>query len=149
MSPWRRMLPADLPAVDALGTAIHTAHPERAAIAAERLALAPETCFVLATPEIQGYLVAHPWAGDPPKLDTLLGTLPAQPDHLYLHDLALAPAARGQRHPAGILPLLPNPIALISVNGTAPFWQAHGFRPAPIAPAKLASYGPGAVYMRR
>lgn len=145
---WRPMRASDLAAVEVLGNAVHTAYYERPEVFAERLALAPETCFVLAGREIQGYLIAHPWSGPPPALDTLLGALPA-PDHLYLHDLALAQAVRGQGHPQAILARLPGPIALIAVGGTAPFWQSQGFAPVPISAAKLASYGAGAVYMRR
>src|SRR3546814_10434423 len=43
-----------------------------------------------------GYVISHPAVfGQPPKLNRLLGAIPAQADCYYIHDLALAPAARG------------------------------------------------------
>jgi broad specificity phosphatase PhoE len=147
---WRPMRPEDLEAVESLGNQIHTAHPERPEIFAERLAVSPQTCFVLESVTLDGYLIAHPWSGPPPPLDTLIQALPNTPDHLYLHDLALAPHARRQGHAQTILAQLPKtPAALIAVGNSAPFWQSQGFRPAPIAPEKRASYGPTAAYMRR
>jgi GNAT superfamily N-acetyltransferase len=149
---WRPMQPGDLAAADALADAIYPDHYERPAVMAERLRLAPDSCFVLADgARLAGYLVSHPWAGPPPPLDSLLGALPATPDHHYLHDLALAPPGRGAGHAARLLrrfAALPD-IRLIAVGTSQPFWRRQGFAPLPIAPAKLASYGPGAAYMGR
>ncbi len=146
---WRPMRAADLAAVEPLSEIIHPSFPEGPEIFAERLALSPATCFVLANPEIHGYLIAHPWSGPPPPLNTLLGTLPKAPEHLYIHDLALLPSTRGQGHGATIVARLTGPIALVSIGNARPFWQAQGFHPAPLPAEKLASYGPTGVYMRR
>lgn len=132
-------------------------HPERRACFAERLALAPESCLVLADGQgVAGYLIAYPWPLQAiPPLDTLLGALPDARDAWYLHDLALLPEARGGGHArAGLVLLFAGidaPIGLVSVNDSAAFWQAQGFEPRenPAIRAKLASYGPRAHYMVR
>jgi len=155
---WRPMQAADLPAVIALGAAIHTHHPEADAVFAERLALAPAGCFVLGTP-VGGYALSHPWRlAGPPPLDSLLGTLPARPEAWHLHDIALAPALRGAgQGAAGLAAILAaaraaglGRISLVAIAGQAARWQRLGFAPAPCArPAALASYGPGAAWMLR
>ena len=160
---WRPMRPGDLAGVVALADAIHPDLPEDLAVFADRLALFPEGCHVLA-PEtltgdtLLGYVVAHPWAGnDPPKLNTVLGALPAVPDALLIHDVALAPGARGQGAAAAIVARLlalaeayPRAM-LVSVYGTAPFWSRFGFRDATalLPPAALAAYGEDARLMVR
>lgn len=158
---WRPLSPADLPAVTAIAEAVHPGYPERPAIFAERLSLFPEGCFLAeADGAPAGYALAHPWMeGAPPALDTLLGRLPDRPDCLYLHDVALLPAARGSglgralivrlealaRHLA-----LPR-ISLVAVNNSQAFWATLGFRNAdhPGLAPKLASYGRDARYMTR
>ena len=149
---WRAMRVGDLPAADVLADQTYPDHFERPAIMEERLRLAPDWCFVLVEGErLLGYLVSHPWAGPPPALDTLLGGLPAHPDHHYLHDLALAPAARGAGHAAALLRRFADvaDVRLMAVGVSPPFWQRQGFVTLPIAAEKLASYGPGAAYMGR
>lgn len=151
------MTPADLPAVLALAAALHPHHPESPAVFAERLALAPEGCWLLG--EGRGYAIAHPWAGAaPPPLDTLLGVLPVRPDALHLHDIALDPAMRGAGHAASIVAALLRAAegrglrraTLVAVDGKDAYWARQGFRP--IAGAEgpaLASYGEDAVAMAR
>lgn len=156
---WRAMTPADLAAVEDLAERIHVDHPEDAAVFAERLRLCPSGCRVLeARGVVAGYLVSHPaLLAAPPALDTLLGALPAAPDTWYIHDLALAPAARGRRAAAaavdGVAALALRHglgvLSLIAVGGSASFWRAQGFTDAPAAPDKLASYGADARYMLR
>jgi ribosomal protein S18 acetylase RimI-like enzyme len=154
---WRAMREDDLDGVVAVARIAFPDHPERRACFAERLALAPDSCFVLAdAQDITGYLVAYPWPMEAiPPLDTLLGSLPEERGAWYLHDLALLPAARGGGHARSGLALLfariDAPIALVSVNESAAFWQAQGFAPreTPALRAKLASYGPQARYMVR
>jgi ribosomal protein S18 acetylase RimI-like enzyme len=143
---WRPMTEADLPGVVALAGAVHPHHPEAPAVFAERLALAPEGCWVLG--EGQGYALAHPWTGlAPPPLDTLLGAVPEGPWHL--HDIALAPAARGAGHAARLLARWPA-ATLVAIAGTGRYWARQGFRRVPCAdPAALASYGAGARFMAR
>jgi GNAT superfamily N-acetyltransferase len=158
---WRAMKPADLPAVAALAAAIHVAHPEEDAVFAERLALFPAGCLVLESPGgVAGYVLAHPWRRlAPPALNTRLGALPADADCLYLHDVALAPSARGRGAAAAALARLDALartshlpcIALIAVGGTMAFWTRQGFVAvdAPSLAAKLRSYDAGARLMQR
>ena len=96
MHSWRPMRAEDLAAVTAISDAVHGRFTEPMAIYAERLALYPAGCRVLAGDAVAGYLISHPWYRDsPPKLGAMLGTIPADADAYYLHDLALLPAARG------------------------------------------------------
>lgn len=148
---WRPMQPADLPAVAAVADCLHPHHPESPAIFAERLALAPAGCHVLADgPVLLGYAVAHPWTGlAPPPLDSLLGALPEWPGPWHLHDIALLPVARGAGHAAALLRRWPR-ATLVAIAGTGGYWAAQGFHDAPCAdPAALASYGAGARFMAR
>ena len=158
---WRPMAAADLDAVEAIAAAVHPAYPERREIPAERLRLHPAGCLVLAGDGgIAGYVVSHPWrALDPPKLDTLLGALPASPATHYLHDLALLPAARGKGAASTVVERLVRvgreaglpTLSLVAVNRSAPFWERHGFVAVrdPALEAALASYDDDARFMVR
>jgi ribosomal protein S18 acetylase RimI-like enzyme len=154
---WRAMEAGDLDGVVAVARIAFPDHPEGRACFEERLALAPESCFVLEGERgVAGYLIAYPWPhGAIPPLDTLLGGLPESRESWYLHDLALLPEARGGGNARAGLALLFDqldaPIALVSVNESAAFWQAQGFVPQddPELRAKLSSYGPDARYMVR
>jgi GNAT superfamily N-acetyltransferase len=146
----------DLAQVEPLGNAIHQDHPERPEIFAERLALCPEGCHALGN--LDGYIISHPWLlGSPPKLDTLLGALPARPDTWYIHDLALHERARGTGAAPAIVAHLATlaqqrnlaTMSLIAVGRSPGFWMRQGFAPAPLPPSKIASYGEGAAYMVR
>lgn len=150
------MTAADLPEVLALAGLLHPGYPESPAVFADRRALAPGFCRML--PGL-GYAIAHPWAGPPPpSLDTVLGTLPASPECLHLHDIALHPAARGTGQAAAVVAALLADAAaaglgrasLLALPGKADYWARLGFRPAawPPGPA-LASYGPGTLPMER
>lgn len=155
------MTERDLPAVQALADAAHPGLSERPEVFADKRAHCPEGCLVLAAGEaVAGYGFAHPWCLDVvPKLDAPLGVLPPRPDCLYLHDVVVAPAARGQGAAGAYvaamsalarsrgLPML----ALVSVHETWPMWQRHGFRVVdrPEMVAVLADYGPAARYMVR
>lgn len=158
------MTTADLAAVNAVAAAVHVDYPEDAAVFAERLALHPQGCYVLAdtagsAAAIAGYLISHPWhRGQPPALNALLGAIPSPASTYYIHDIALLPQARGSGAPSAILPLmirhaetLADNISLVAVGGTAPFWQRHGFAAAgdQALARKLASYGDDARYMIR
>lgn len=154
---WRPMIEADLPAVVALADLAHPHHPESPAVFAERRALAPAGCRVLARGGgLLGYAISHPWTGEaPPPLDTRLGGLPARPGAWHIHDIALRPEARGSGHAVAVLRTLlaasPLPRAtLVALPGTGGTWARQEFRPAPSAdPAALASYGEGARFMIR
>jgi GNAT superfamily N-acetyltransferase len=159
---WRRMRAADLPAVERIAEFLHPDYPEHPAVFAERLALAPIGCWVLAVPAGQalaGYAVTHPWTGrGPPRLNALLGGVPRPAPAWHIHDVALLPAARGGGRGTAVLrQVLARALAagcvratLVAVAGKAGYWQRLGFRPAiPVEPITMASYGPGAVFMAR
>nr|WP_255616967.1 GNAT family N-acetyltransferase [Aurantimonas sp. VKM B-3413] len=149
----------DLPAVGGLAARAHPDLPEDDAVFAERLALFPEGALILAAGDrVAGYAVGHPFhCAGPPKLNTLLGALPARPDCLYIHDIVVAPELRGQGLAAGGVEALLNlaepypATTLVSVYGTAAFWTRFGFEDASdrMAPDVLAGYGPDARWMVR
>ncbi len=158
---WRPLAEADLDAVRRISAAAYPGLQERPAVFAEKLRLYPRGCLAYDRGgEVAGYLFSHPWTlGEAPALDGFLGGLAAAPDCYYVHDLALAPEARGHgaaaQAVARIFALaegerLPA-MALIAVNGAEGFWARHGFREAsnPRLAAKLAVYGAGARYMIR
>ena len=159
---WRPMTEADLDGVTAVAGEAFPNHPEDRACFANRLGLYPNGCRVLADDDgrVAGYLLGYPWRlDDAPALNVLLPGLPEAPEVYYLHDLALASAARGAGHAAkgaalavqaakdAGLPL----VTLTAVNGAAPFWARQGFAPrrSPALAAALIGYGENAVYMIR
>jgi len=159
---WRRMNAADLPAVERIAEQLHPGYPEHPAVFAERLALAPGGCWVLAAPTGQtllGYAVTHPWTGrGPPRLNALLGGVPRPAPAWHIHDVALLPAARGGGRAVSVLRrVLARALAagcaratLVAIAGKSAYWQRLGFRPAVAAdPPAMASYGPGATFMTR
>ena len=161
MTSWRPLSDSDFTAVAALADAAHPGLPERPEILRDKRAHFPDGCLALdSAGRVVGYGLAHPWRLHAvPKLDQPLGGLPPRPDCLYLHDVVVAPEARGQGA-AGIyvarmadlarargLPAL----ALVSVHDTWPMWQRHGFGvvDSPGLGAVLHDYGPSARYMVR
>ena len=159
---WRPMRPTDIDAVVEVARLSFPDHFEDRACFQNRLALYPRGCFVLAEREgaARGYLIAYPWkAESAPPLNTVIEGLPAQPDLIYLHDLALHPEARGGGVTGAIVERLAEQatedgwpaVALVAVNDAVGFWSRHGFveRPAEAMAAKLASYGADARYMLR
>lgn len=158
MTEWGPMAPQHLDAVEALADRVHPELPESRAVLAERLALFPAGCLVLERPEgIAGYAISHPIRRDePPALDMLLLGLPVDASQYYIHDLVVAPEARGMgAAAAGVGRLLTvarafTTTALVSVYGTAAFWARFGFRPSPDPVGdRLAPYGADAIFMVR
>lgn len=159
---WRAMTAADLDAVVALAAVGFPDHFEGRDCFANRLALNPAGCFVLAgtaAPAL-GYLVAYPWAANAaPDLNTLIDSIPDDAGVMYLHDLALAPSVRGGGWSRPIIERLVADaratgwpaLTLVAVNDAAPFWERHGFKAVdpPGLADKLAGYGAGACYMVR
>ena len=158
---WRPATAADLDAVERIGNAVHVTLQERPEVFANKLALFPQGCFVLArNGGVIGYGIAHPWAlGSVPALDTLMAALPASPTCLYIHDVVVLKAARGLGA-AGVLVDVFEAVArehalaslaLVSVYGTYVFWERYGFQttPDPELAKKLESYGDTACYMRK
>lgn len=158
---WRAMAAADLPAVMAVAAQVHPDYPESEPVFAERLALHPAGCLVLAGGGgLGGYVLSHPWRlGQVPALDSLLGTVPDDADAYYIHDLALLPAARGGGAASGCVDRLAAHalttgfarMALVAVGNSAGFWRRQGFREAhdEALARKLASYDDAARYMIR
>lgn len=112
-------------------------------------------CLVAAGEEgLAAYLLAHPWRGAPPALHRPLSCA-AEPDHLFLHDLAVAPERRGQGFAAALLDALLAKaesrrfaeIRLVALAGAQAFWLAHGWRAR--AEPLAAAYGEGACLMSR
>ena len=154
---------ADLDAIMEIQAACYTAIvPESATSMGAKLAASPDTCRVALAPDggLLGYLLALPWtAARPPLLDAEACVLPTAPDTLYLHDLAMAPRARGmgvgQALAHQLLALADArglPAHLIAIQNSQSFWARLGFVPAPLTSdlqTKLASYGAEACYMTR
>lgn len=159
---WRIMQADDIDGVVAVAAIAFPDHFEDRACFEERRALFPQGCFVLANQaQVLGYVIAYPWPlGSIPPLNSLIGTLPESRETLYLHDLALLPATRGHGYAKLIVERLATDagasgaqtIALVSVNGSVPFWQGLGFEGLSDQASlsrKLESYGDGAAYMTR
>lgn len=159
---WRPLSPRDLGDVMAVAEVVHAAYPERRESFADKLALAPDCCFGLAGANdvLAGYAVALPWTrGETVALDAMLGQLPARCDALYIHDIAILPAARGRGLAGTVVTLLAEvarrhdvrAMTLTAVYGAEAVWARHGFHPVETAAlrAKLASYGSEARYMER
>ena len=121
---------------------------------------APTTCFMaLVAGRRAGYLVAVPSvAGSPPPLNSPDFALPSHADALYLHDLAVAPAARGTGVAVALIEAYfqaaklakVQRACLMAVNGSGAFWQRYGFEPMAHLGShaeSMATYGDGAQYM--
>ncbi len=149
----------DLPRLMAIAAVLHPTFPEREEVFAERLALFPAGALMLVGDgNTIGYGIAYPGKlGQPAALDTLIGSLPAAPDTLYLHDVAILPPGRGNGAAGGLVSRLSAvateaglaTLSLVAVYGAGKLWARHGFMPRPdlVSPAKMATYGDGAVYM--
>jgi hypothetical protein len=125
---------------------------------ASRITAAPDGCWAVEIEgQLAGYLLSHPWVSmAPPAPDTCLES--AEGDVWYIHDLSVAPWARGQGLGDGLLVACraAHPdirrSELVAVPGAAPFWAQRGWGPVAMPPAlaaKIARYGSGSVYMAR
>lgn len=156
---WRAMTAADLPRVVEIAAEVHPGYPEDTEVLIDRLRLYPHGCHVLVqSGSVNGYVISHPWRGDPPALNTLLKQLPSQPSTYYIHDLALLPVARhGGAANTIVTTLLDHArqenfttATLVAVNNSGRFWHKHGFEVVhdEAIAAKLRSYGADARLMR-
>lgn len=157
----RPMMPNDLHAVLAIQAVCYTQiEPESLASFEAKLAAAPASCYVAtAADAVVGYLVALPsHFASPPQLDAQHCVVPAAPDCLYLHDLAVAPAARAAGAGRALVDAFFSHLemsqldraSLIAIQNSAPYWQRHGFRAATVNAAlraRLHSYGHDVQYM--
>ena len=125
-----------------------------------RFQACPDTAWVVldASGQVGAYLVAYrSCLGKVTPLGQAFKHSPFA-DALYLHDLAIGQALRGQ----GLAQFLVQhareqalasglqALSLVSVNGTAPFWQRMGFEGACVRPESaqaLQSYVQPALYM--
>lgn len=157
----RLMRPNDIPALESIALACYPADFFESTRAFQsKLEQSASSCFVACKrTQVVGYLIAMPaLLSSPPLLNTETKTLPADPDTLYLHDLALMPDCRGTGIGAALVAAffaeqmafqLPN-AALVAIQNSAPYWRRYGFAPAETTidlGDKIASYGRDASYM--
>ncbi len=156
----RPMKASDLPAVMRIQRAAYgDAYQESAAVLGRKLELAPDGCWLAERGgEPAAYVFAHPWRADaPPPLHAPLAALPDQADCVFMHDLAVAPSARGGGVAAGLLRGVAGwasrqgarSLNLVALADAAAFWARHGFTPVPGGEDLAAGYGAGALFMRR
>lgn len=154
----RRHLPQAL-ALQALVYPAFLVEPERAF--ASRLDVAAPYCLAaMQGDRLVAYLLAHGWPhAAPPPVGAILDPA-TRGDTLFLHDLAVSPAARGTGRGRALVERAFALAAadgvlraeLIAIEGAAPFWAGLGFAPAAPSPAlaaKVAAYGPNAQWMER
>ena len=157
---WRPMTPADIPTVDAIGEIVHPDFPEDMAVMENSFALFAAGCFVAENDSgLIGYAISHPSTiGRPAPLNTVLPALDTEADCLFLHDIALTEAARGQGLGRSLTEKLKTvarahnykTLGLVSVNNSRAFWAAQGFEifaGDDILKAKLATYEDDARFM--
>lgn len=159
----RPMLEADLPAVLCVQHEAHDpAFHEPAAAFAAKWQASPGTHWVAEQAgQVQAYLVCLPLA--PNNLPTLHAThwdAPANPQSLYVHDLAVSPRLRGSGAGTWLMAQARawaqqhglQEMGLIAIDGTSDYWRRQGFTPVTsndtVPQDKLRSYGPKALYMR-
>ena len=156
---WTSLLESDIGGVDTIAREIHLTLPERREVFAEKLTLFPAGCFkFMFEGKMMGYAFSHPWTlYSVPSLDDFLHTLPENPDCIYIHDVAILPAARGHNAAelliAEVLEIAQglkiSHLACVSVYGTDVLWARFGFRTVSTneTTAELSSYGQSAKYM--
>tara|TARA_R100000365_G_C2704376_1_gene41818 strand:- start:178 stop:687 length:510 start_codon:yes stop_codon:yes gene_type:complete len=156
---WRALTGYDFGAVFDIANRVHPGFFETETVLAEKFALYRNGCYLLEVSEKPaGYVLSHPWKrGDLPALNTLLGTIPADADSYYIHDLALLPLTRGLGAAKQIVNGLTKharamgygTMSLVAVNGSLPFWEKQGFtvEDRPDLSEKLAAYEDTARYM--
>jgi GNAT superfamily N-acetyltransferase len=131
---------------------------EPARVVRARLAASPGTVLVARDDDgVCAYLFAYPSRLG--KVTPLNGpfTVPAEPDTLYLHDLAVAPRAAGQGVARRLVARLHDDAArrglrhaaLVSVQDSLAFWESLGYVPAAGDDAALATYPGAAHYMAK
>ena len=127
-----------------------------------KLKASPTTCFIALVADVPaGYLVAVPAVVDsPPPLNSPNYAVPLHADALYLHDLAVHPAARRAGLSVVLIEAYFQAIkqskarfaCLTAVNDSHSFWERYGFQLAASVDASsecMATYGEGARYMSR
>lgn len=153
-----------IPSLMRIADSVHPGLPESPAVFTERVNLFPSGCLILAddsTGKAGGYAISHPIrSGQPPDLDSLLGSIGEDADQYYIHDVAVLPEFRGKGAAAeGIRRLLGvaeglgyETTCIVSVYGTGKFWGRFGFVAGEVEgdlAEKLKGYGDDAAYMVR
>lgn len=103
-----------------------------------KMRLFPQGALGYFNGEMGAYIFVHPWLKESVvPLDHALAKLPAHPDCIYIHDLAVGNAARGK----GVGKLLMDRVfaigeemgihtySLVAVQSSEPFWRRFGFTP--------------------
>lgn len=156
---WLPLSPSDFDAVDRIAQSVHVDIYERTEVLFDKANFFPQGCrkFVRGGAML-GYAIAHPWfINEIPEINEFLPKRDDPPDCLFLHDVAVLPAARGSNAAGEFLALL-RPLArarglrflaCVSVYGTDRLWSRFGFTviSRPEIDAKLDGYGPTAKYM--
>ena len=157
---------ADLPAILRIQDACYSSiTPEDPQAYLHKLALAPDCAFVMdsAATGVQAYVFALPIAlSEPPSLNAHGFACNHAADCLYLHDMAIDPAARGQGLSAPLMGAFFAAAAkrqlpwcsLIAIQNSSAFWARWGFAAAAISrsaaiQSKLSSYGQAQYLLRR
>jgi len=160
----RPIVADDLPGIQAVQRACYgDGFLETDDALASRWARSPAMCLVaLRGATVVGYLLSHAWhAWTPPKLHVPLPAADAADVLWFVHDMAIAPAGRGQRlgerlyatacEAARVQGLQQS--RLVAVQGADVFWHRLGYRPAAIETEALAVlhtvYGDDAEWMER
>lgn len=157
----RPMRADDVPAMLQVQAQCYPPHMnESAEVLMARWAACPDTAWVAedARGQVAAYLVGYRscWGQVSPLGEAFAHA--AQPEMLYLHDLAIGHALRGQgaaqalvaeaRRAASVQAL--EGLTLVSVNGSLAFWQRLGWRVMPLdatGQQALTTYADDAVYM--
>lgn len=154
MTTWLHMNRADLVHVESIADEVHNHTPglhERSSVLAEKFHLFGRGAFLLVDRgKSCGYGFSHPWSDESvPILDRFIGKLPWNPKVMYVHDVAIVQAYRGQGFVGQYLYLirqqalklgLPK-LALTAVRGSHVVWGRYGFVEQSIDPAYLEPYG--------
>ena len=156
---WLPISASDIVVVDAIATAIHPGLPESPEVFSEKVHLFPSGCFkYVKNNNVMGYGISHPWLlFQIPPLDELLGGIPTNADCMYIHDVAILPAARGNNAAGKYVDKIREvaklnnleKIACVSVYGTDVLWGRFGFKivQSDGINNKLLTYGNSAKYM--
>jgi GNAT superfamily N-acetyltransferase len=152
----------DLPSALALQALIYPNNLKEAEPAfASHLNPRPSYCLTgVVAGKLAGYLLAHGWRRDAPPAIGMVVSAGAWHDVLYIHDLAVAPNARGTglgRALAKRAIILASrdgirKAELVAVEGADRFWASIGFRASHASSSiaeKVDAYGPMAKWMCR
>jgi GNAT superfamily N-acetyltransferase len=157
----RPLTAADLPAAAAIQNAVYRPlYREEADILGGRISAAPTCCWgAFRDGALCAYILSHPWpAAAPPAIGQALGLCPPG-DNWFVHDLAIAPKARGLGLGRALVARAADAARalgltrgdLVAVQGASSFWAGLGYAPPERLPpdlaAKVAAYGDDARYM--